>query len=348
MAEKLAVPIVNKISGLAQYVARQSRGLLPFTGGYEVLTEPTSTLLQQIPIFSELTLEEQTVLLSRMEQVTVKAGTPLFNAGDRAETLYVIQKGWVRLSATMLTGSETMVGAGELLEQSAFFLREVYSTTAVAATSLQFYCLSDLILTNIVTEFPELGLKLGLAFGRGIAQFRNYLSSVLNRFKLLDGLNPFQKYVLARFLTPQRYLERETIYCKDDPPTGFFFVESGAVWLLNDDLTEPLYLTAGDIFGHEATTYGHPHLYTAQAAADTVIWLLSPADYEKLEHIYPSVKFTFTSNLVNCLGEDFELAAEVLAAEGEALQIACGSNHPLVKNIERVRRTLLWARYHRI
>ena len=99
-------------------------------------------------------------------------------------------------------------------------------------------------------------------------------------------------------------------------------MESGSVWLLNDDLTEPLYLTAGDIFGHEATTYRHPHFYTAQAGDDTVVWLLSPADYEKLEHVYPSVKFTFTSNLVNRLGEDFEQAAEVLSAECEALQIA--------------------------
>jgi CRP-like cAMP-binding protein len=154
--------------------------------------------------------------------------------------------------------------------------------------------------------------------------------------------------VLARFLTPQRYVERETIFCKDDPPTGFFFVESGSVWLLNDDLTEPLYLTAGDIFGHEATTYRHPHLYTAQAAEESVVWLLSPADYEKLEHVYPSVKFTFTGNLVNRLGEDFELAVEVLAAECDALQIVAGSNHPLVKNLERAQRTLLWAKHCRL
>lgn len=346
MAEKVAVPIVNRISGLAQFVARQSRGLLPFNGSKRFLAEPT--LLQQIPIFSELNAEEQMLLLGRMESVSLAAGTPLFVADDRAETLYLVQQGWVRLSNPALTGAEAMVGAGELLEPAPYFLREVYTTTAVAATSLQLYTLSDLTLTNIVTEYPEIGLKIGLAFGRGIAQFRSYLSSVLNRFELLNGLNPFQKYVLARFLTPQQYVERETIYCKDDPPTGFFFVESGSVWLLNDDLTEPLYLTAGNIFGHEATTYGHPHLYTAQAAQDTVVWLLSPADYEKLEHIYPSVKFTFTGNLVNSLAEDFELAVEVLSAEREALQIVCGNYHPLVKNLERVQRTLLWARHHRL
>lgn len=346
MAEKLAVPIVSKISGLAQYVARQSRGLLPFNGGKEYLAEPT--LLQQNPIFSELTVEEQMLLLDRMEYVTVESGTTLFEAGESAQTLCLIHKGWVKLSLPEMNGSETMLGEGELLEPSAFFLREVYSAAAVANTSLQYYILNDLTLTNIVTEFPEIGLKIGLAFGRGIAQYRSFLSSILNRFELLDGLNPFQKYVLARFLTPQRYMERETIFCKDDPPTGFFFVESGSVWLLNDDLTEPLQLTAGDIFGHEATTYRHPHLYTAQAAEDTVVWLLSPADYEKLEHIYPSVKSTFSSNLINRLGEDFELAAEVLAAECEALSIVCGGSHPLVENLKRVRRTILWAQGYRL
>ncbi len=346
MADKSKLPIVDRITGLAQYVARQSRGLLPGNDSSGFSNE--SPLLQQIPVFAELSAEEQMVLLSRMDFGTLNPGERLFEADERAETLYIIQKGWAKLLTTDTAESELVLGPGEVLEQSAFFLREIYSFTATATTSLEYSSLSDMALTNIVTEFPEIGLKIGLAFGRGIAQYRNYLGSVLNRFELLAELNPFQKYVLSRFLTPQRYVEHETIFCRDDPPTGFFFIETGSVGLFNDELTEPLRLTAGDAFGLEATAYGHLHLYTAQATTDTVVWLLSPADYEKLEHIYPSVKSTFTSTLVNRLSEDFDLAADILAAECDALEIACGPEHPLLKNLEKVRRTILWAKQHRI
>ena len=135
-------------------------------------------------------------------------------------------------------------------------------------------------MTGLITEHSEIGLYLGLAFGRGIAQFQQQLIDRLARIPLLQDLSARERGLIAQYLAPQRYYPSEAIYRSGDRPTGLFLIERGAVRLLGDDDQEYSELSYGEAFGEMAVISAKPHANTAQAANEVIVWRLSPDDFK--------------------------------------------------------------------
>jgi CRP-like cAMP-binding protein len=103
-------------------------------------------------------------------------------------------------------------------------------------------------------------------------------------------------------------------------------------------------LAVGQVFGERSVVYARPHFYTAEAAEDTIVWLLSPADFANLGARYPSLAGTIEHNVITAVADDLAVATSVISAEVDALRDIAGADHPLLENMETVRRSLNWVR----
>jgi CRP-like cAMP-binding protein len=329
----------------SRIISQESRKILPFHR--ELPDDSGEALLAKTPLFADLTVEELSQVVGIMDLETVPAGEIILAEGERSERMYLIRKGWVSTFSENLdpnTTAQNTLSAGDLLGETPFLLRDPQSCSARANSEVAYWSLTDAALTSIVTQSPVIGLKLGLALGRGIAQLQPYLSHRLVSIPLFENLAVVQRSVLTRYLTPQRYFPNETIFSVNDPPTGIFFVQRGQVWLMDQFNEINITLSAGDTFGERSVIYSRPHFYTARASKDTIVWLLSPADFSRLGARYPSVAATIEHNVTTAVADDLSMAMSVITAEVDALRSITGTNHPLLKNMETVRRSLSWIR----
>ena len=253
--------------------------------------------IKNTPLFAELTDDEQRAIGKRLRLENYKPGETIFIKGRESEALYLIKEGWVKLSAGENEPVVANLGPGSLLGETDFFLGHPHAMTARASGSVTVWAFGSSDLNNLITERPDIGVNLGLAFGAGICQYWPRLTQSLADIPLLQDLSDRERSVLAQRLSPQRYFANDAIYRSGDLPTGIFFIQKGTVRLLgetDDDYTE---LAAGEVFGEMAVISGKVHSNTAQAATEVIVWQLSPADFAGLAENNPTIKTKLGRNL---------------------------------------------------
>lgn len=267
-------------------------------------------LIKNTPIFGELTEGEQRAIAERM-RLESYTDEDIFAKGRPSSGLYLVKEGWVKLFDN---GSVVAsLGVGSLLGEIDFFLGRPYNLTAKASGKASVWVLDQSTLAELLEDDPELGLRLGLSFGRGIVQFQPYLAQQLTGVRFLRELSARELSLVAQHLSPRRIAANETIYRSGDQPTGLYLLERGAVRLLGDHDDDYTELTSGDAFGEMAAISGKPHHDTAQAATDSIVWQLSPADLAALTGTSPSIKSNLSRNLrARLSGSDQSYAVAVL------------------------------------
>jgi len=338
---------MSHLSDWPKFLADQAKNLL---AGYKFIEfKVGQNPLANLPLFAELSEAELQLVFEQMRLKEFAADELIFTRDDESDALYVVKEGRINLLGPDDKKVEDTCHPGGMVGQTEFLLKQPRARTARAATAVTVWYLDDLLLTGIVTSYPNIGLQLGLALGRGIAQFHNYLANQISKVPLLHGLSDIQQRVLARYLSPHRCLPQEIIYRAGDPPTGIFIIERGSVLLSNGpDDEECVELVAGDTFGEQAVLYETPHDFTAQATSEMILWLLSPADFAALAAVSPSTAATLSHNLFTILNEAVVLATRVIEAEINALRIVAGEQHPLLRKLRHARRTLTWVKNNQI
>ena len=89
------------------------------------VTDADVQLLLKTPLFSGLDPEKILPILDGLLVCEFARGETIFNAGDRADRLYLVVSGWVRLNRTTRDGEDAIVGLftkGELFAEAALFL----------------------------------------------------------------------------------------------------------------------------------------------------------------------------------------------------------------------------------
>lgn len=154
------------------------------------MSEVKLRLIKEVPLFANLSEEEQQSIAERMQLEQYEEGEILYAKGDRGKALYLLESGWVKLTTDGRT-VVTNLGAGSLLGEADMFLGRLRSTGASAASDVSVWVLAERDLTELIFERPELGLKLSLAFGARIDQLNEYL--VQRRLKSLPFLADFHR-----------------------------------------------------------------------------------------------------------------------------------------------------------
>lgn len=338
----MTISAKQSLARLQDYLTNQPwrRMAWPDTPAAQSSLAVVEELIKNTPLFAELTAEEQWALGQHMRLTTFTPHQALFMKDEPSTAFYLVQEGWVKLSAEGDTVIAAL-GPGSLVGETDFFLARPRTATACTVGKVKVWVLDYDTLAQLVTERPQLGLNLGLAFGAGMAQFQNYLADKLATVPLLQDLSVNERRSITRYLSPQRYAPRETIYRYGDPPAGIFFIEQGRV-LLHDQADVPIERIPGQTFGERAVISRQPHADTAQAASEVTVWQLSPADLAGLTAAYPSIKITLRRNLQASLADSLKLASQIIENEISALGLVSGQESSLVQKLHQVRYTLGW------
>lgn len=115
--------------------------------------------LARHPFFAELAPESLATLAGAMRSRHWPQGSLIFARGDRADGLYVIEEGLVRLSLDSSDGRELTLrigGPGEILGEIAVIDGGVRTTDAVAATAVSALVLDHAEFIRFVDAMPSL------------------------------------------------------------------------------------------------------------------------------------------------------------------------------------------------
>jgi CRP-like cAMP-binding protein len=251
--------------------------------------------IRNAPIFAEFTDTERRAVGKRMRLESYQAGELIFAQGAESDALYLIKEGWVKLTDDGGRTAIATLGPGSLLGETDFLMGSERGMTARASSPLSIWVLDENAIFDLIEEHGEVGMKLGLAIGTGIAQYQRYLMGHLGHISFMQNLGEEERQAVAKRLVPQRYASREAIFRSGDAVSGLYFIETGSVRLIGED--DYTALAAGDTFGEMAVLSGKPHPNTAQSASESIVWQLSPSDFARLAETYPSVRAILSRNL---------------------------------------------------
>ena len=253
--------------------------------------------IKNTPLFGDLPDDEQRAIGKRLRLEQYGPNETLFVKNGESDVLYLVKEGWVKLSDAEHSPVIATLGPGSLLGDTDFFSARPYAMTARTSSEVMVWSLDQAALTKLIQERPQLGVQLGLAFGKGIAQYQPLLAEQLAAIPLLQDLSSRERGLVAQHLSPQRYFSGDTIYRSGDSAAGLFLIELGAVRLLGDNDEDYTELTNGEAFGEMAVISKTPHSNTAQAATEVILWQISPVDFDSLTQSNPSIKTNLSRNL---------------------------------------------------
>jgi len=117
--------------------------------------------LKNIEIFGDLSVNELAAVASVTEEAAFDAGQPVFNEGERGDTLYLVLDGDVSVIKDCNTQREIeldVIGAGDYFGEMALFGDETRSATIRVKKSARFLTLRKHELQEIVREYPQIAL----------------------------------------------------------------------------------------------------------------------------------------------------------------------------------------------
>ena len=255
-------------------------------------------LIRNVPLFADLTPAEQDAISERLYSQQFARGTAIFEEGDPAETLYLIQSGWVRLSAPNVAVLANL-GPGSVFGEGDLFLGRTRNTSALAVANVEAFVLAGRDLNTLIERNPQMGVRLSQAFGGSLVQMESYLARRLREVPGLGDLRPDQLAQVARHLQPQNVSQGRSVFQRGEKSQGLYIVEQGALQVGNGD--QFVELAPGQTAGEMALLSDKPHTQDARAVEDTLLWVLPRNDFAALASMLPELRTVLSRNLRSSL-----------------------------------------------
>ncbi len=131
--------------------------------------------LHHIPIFQNLENEQIQEVQRLIRQIELAPGSVLFREGDRADSLYLVRKGSLKLVRYGSDGSEYILDTlfpGDFYGGDQLFLSSVARETGVAAESLGICMIKAEELQHLILQKPEIALKSMTYLNAKLDQYR--------------------------------------------------------------------------------------------------------------------------------------------------------------------------------
>jgi CRP-like cAMP-binding protein len=116
--------------------------------------------LPVIPLFEDLSAEQNSMLMKVFEKYTCSPGTVIFEQGDPAQHLYLILKGKAIISYKPYDGPRiviTRLRDGDVFGWSAVVGGNKYSSSVASESSLESIRIRRDFLQKLINEHPETG-----------------------------------------------------------------------------------------------------------------------------------------------------------------------------------------------
>ncbi|MEP7200233.1 MAG: cyclic nucleotide-binding domain-containing protein [Chloroflexota bacterium] len=274
------------------------------------------SFIQNAPLFSSLSPDEQKLIGHAMKELSFAKGETLCAQGQPSLKLYLIQSGWVR-QTTALDGGRTLVnnlGAGSLVCEMDVLLAQPAASTATTNSDVTVWSLAQADLNPILNEYPRIGLKLSAALGSRVKQVEHYLvHKRLRTTRLFSDLDDEQLTAIAEQLEPLEVRRGGLVFRAGAPGDALFIVEEGEVILTSngEESGEPFrQLAAGDVMGEMAVLTGKPYDGLARASSEAVLWVLHRDNFLTLTTRYPNIRVAMSSRVSQPLSADDRVLAQ--------------------------------------
>jgi CRP-like cAMP-binding protein len=285
-----------------------------------------SHYMRNAPYFSALTEEEQKRVSQKMHLEHRPKGDVLFQPGEESTSLYFVKSGWVQLFSDSSVPLANL-GPGSLVGEADLFQERRHLTGAKTTSEAELWVLTRADLTALITDDPQIGLKLTLAFGAHLAQFDRYL--VDHRLRPIPFLADLPDEVLeaiARRLAPVVVTQEEQVVEACQPPEALYIIERGRVKLTGcdeDSGGDFVEIGQGETFGEMAVLADKAHAITATSVDDALLWALSAPDFNALTDNYPALRRALS-----------QLLQEPLIPDDQAIAVERLVTMPLFSNLE--------------
>lgn len=172
-----------------------------------------------VPIFTGMDDSAVRQIAGLVRDHQYGSGEFLFSAGERAEQLFIISQGQVKVSSDSANGREQMLRLltpGDFDGEAVLFSRGDYSTTALALTPVQACTIARADFQNLLNSQPALALNVLNALGKRVVKLEaqaaavttssvgeriaNYLVETAATLGSNDFVLPLRKKDLAAYL----------------------------------------------------------------------------------------------------------------------------------------------------
>jgi CRP-like cAMP-binding protein len=119
-------------------------------------------VLRQVKLFQGLDRAALVMVAKAARAVHVKAETYFFRQGTNAETIYVLQRGRVRLSQKVPEGHDVLlrlIGPGEVFGPTATLKDRLYPVSALAARRCQALAWEGRTMVRLIEDHPRIALN---------------------------------------------------------------------------------------------------------------------------------------------------------------------------------------------
>ena len=111
-----------------------------------------------LPLFRGLNEVDTEMLLSAFEATTISAGTTLFNAGENADSLYVLKSGQVQLTRQS-TGESITLSPPAVIGELGTLCELLRLNTAIVTETSDVFRATRASIEGIISKNPQLGIR---------------------------------------------------------------------------------------------------------------------------------------------------------------------------------------------
>jgi CRP-like cAMP-binding protein len=258
--------------------------------------------LGAVPLLSALAEEEMRAIARRLQFRSYQRGDAIFEAGDTAEAVYLIEEGTVRLVTTSREGeSYDEVKEGDILGQTGLITGKPSLATARAVTEASAWVLTRADYQELIGEHPAIKIAFSRALAEGLSR-----EDQAKAVEMLCGLALFSDVDsealddLTGRLVLRHFPAGELIYAQGTPGDAMYFIEAGDVQLGPDGAAKTgthERKRVGQSFGEMALLTGRTRGEAAKAMEDSTVWVLYKSDYDDLIVRHPALSLALSRAL---------------------------------------------------
>ena len=235
--------------------------------------------LRTAPLFADLSVAEAAVLGTKLERMTVEAGTTILREGDEGDALFVVEHGTLEVRAGGMKIAE--LGPGDHFGEIALVTGEKRMADVVSATRASLFRLGRDVYLEYLAELPEIeertaetsaARRSAAAAGRDEPR----ADSADTAPGVFAGLTPAEVSLLGNRMERAAVPAGQTVIRQGDAGDALYLIESGDVEVVARDsaghATRVATLGPGEFFGEIALLQNVPR--TADVVARTALSVL--------------------------------------------------------------------------
>ncbi|MFH1018017.1 MAG: cyclic nucleotide-binding domain-containing protein [Pseudomonadota bacterium] len=233
------------------------------------------TGLKNVPLFSDMTVEEFHAFLDRLTIRWCPPGTLVCGEGDPGRSMFIVADGELEVFTRDADGARVFLArlrGGDFFGEFGLLTNERRNASVEARTDAELLEITSADLEAIAGRHPRIRSILHEYLRQRI------LNNILAKSPVFRVLTPTERSNLIAVLRPRDAGAGETIIVQGSEGEEMYFIKTGSVSVLMTPATGERIVVGelgpGDYFGEVAMLTGKPRMATVRAASDCALFEL--------------------------------------------------------------------------